>query len=179
MQHSYHVYDPYSKAAEQASRVQMSGHRQLYDEACTILESLKGNQRIVQTKNGLKTCQPIIKIKQMPKNIKAVCVVNRGNEIDVRWWDLSANSAEHRVMELLEGQWRFATDDEEAAAIEYSKRRGAEIVAHEERVLAGPANRAVNQVLDVMKSVAAASTAAAVNAMSGEKEPKGKKVAAA
>jgi len=178
MQHSYHVYDPYSKSTEQAARIQMSGHRQLYDEALTILAAMKGEQRIVQTKSGLKTCRPIVAVKQ-PKNIKAVCVVNRQNPIDVRWLDLTTNTAEHRVMEILEGPWCLGTDEEEAAAIEYSKKKGEEIRAQDEKMLTGPANRAVNQVLDVMKSVAATATATAVSAMADAKEVKGKKAVTA
>src|SRR5258708_5531128 len=108
------LYDPFVASISEPRHV--SGYKELQDIALTALFELRGKMRIKQTKDGSEAVTSGLKSKPAAR-IEAVPIIHRDKN-EVRHIDFSPSNAGalNRMIGVMEGNWRFATPDEEAKA---------------------------------------------------------------
>ena len=130
------------------------------DLALTALFELRGKKRVKSTQGGAMEMVESGLKSQRARDPSNVAILHRETG-RVAWLNLDAGEkgndvvagAQNRMLEMLAGDWRFATEDEEKAAREANAAELVKVKKIRDEALEGPVNKALGQIVNMMESV--------------------------
>ena len=144
------AFDPWNNST---TPIPVNGERAARDLALTALFEFRGKIRVKQTRDGSEMVKSGFAV-QPAKNISNVAIIHKSGQ--VRWLNFDVNNAGavNRMLEMLIGDWRFATEAEEKAANERNAAELEKVRALKDAALEGPVNKALDRMAGILESAA-------------------------
>jgi hypothetical protein len=144
------AYDPWKSGNE--NPIPVSSERSARDLALTALFELRGKLRVKQTPDGGEMMKSNF-AAQPARNITNVPIIHTKTG-EVRWinFDVTNPGARNRMLDMLVGTWRFATEAEETAAKEKNAQELEKVRALKDAALEGPVNKALDRMAGILET---------------------------
>jgi len=151
------IYDPW--LVDGKTTITAANEKVARDIALTALMELRGKQRVKTTQGGAMEITKSGLKSEPHRNPSQVAIISRVNG-EVRFVNLDCNEkgldmvggAQNRMIELLMGNWRLATVEEEAAAKEKNAKELEKVKALRDEAIAGPVNKALDKMAGIMEA---------------------------
>jgi hypothetical protein len=153
------IYDPW--LLDGKTTITAMNEKVARDIALSALMELRGKQRVKTTAGGAMEITKSGLKSEPHRNPAHVAIISRTNG-EVRWVNLDCNEkgldvvggAQNRMVELLMGNWRIATAEEEKAALEKNSVELEKVKKQRDAALEGPVNRALDKMAGIMEAAA-------------------------